>query len=164
MVGSVKLPRNQTPVPGQNGIRLGHLRDFFQRFASKPLGNLGQRDSRGTPSRSASCSRIGRWPRRIRFSAIRYSERSFFTVMQPIRMWPPLCIMNCRLLPSLGIVCVASEYFGMRQIYPRYSWAVAGPDAGARRIEVCRTSCMPEAATSAWVSREYWLDYRANWR
>jgi hypothetical protein len=45
MAGSVKLLRNQAPVPGQNGIRLGHLRDVFQRFASKPFGNPGQRDS-----------------------------------------------------------------------------------------------------------------------
>ena len=45
MAGSVKLLRNQRPVPGQNGIRLGPLRDVFQRFASKPFGNLGQRDS-----------------------------------------------------------------------------------------------------------------------
>jgi hypothetical protein len=45
MAGSVKLLRNQAPVPGQNCIRLGHLRDFFQCFASKPSGNLGQRDS-----------------------------------------------------------------------------------------------------------------------
>ena len=45
MAGSVKLLRNQAPVPGQNGIRLGHLRDVFQRFAAKPFGNLGQPDS-----------------------------------------------------------------------------------------------------------------------
>ena len=42
MAGSVKLPRNQAPVPGQDGIRLGDLRDVFQRFTSKPFGNLGQ--------------------------------------------------------------------------------------------------------------------------
>jgi hypothetical protein len=45
MAGSVRLLRNQAPVPGQNGIRLGPLRDVFQSFASKPFGNLGQRDS-----------------------------------------------------------------------------------------------------------------------
>ena len=45
MAGSFKLLRNQAPVPGENGIRLGHLRDVFQRLASKPFGNLGQRDS-----------------------------------------------------------------------------------------------------------------------
>jgi hypothetical protein len=45
MAGSVKLLRNQAPAPGQNGIRLGPLRDVFQRFASNPFGNLGQRDS-----------------------------------------------------------------------------------------------------------------------
>ena len=44
MEGSVKFLCNQAPVPGQNGIRLGHLRDVFQRFAAKPFGNLGQRD------------------------------------------------------------------------------------------------------------------------
>jgi hypothetical protein len=71
MAGSVKLLLNQAPVPGQNGIRLGYLRDFFQRYASKPFGTLGN----VTRSGSASRSRIGRWPRRIRFSAIRYSMR-----------------------------------------------------------------------------------------
>ena len=45
MAGSFKLLRNQAPVPGENGIRLGHLRDVFQRLATKPIGNLGQRDS-----------------------------------------------------------------------------------------------------------------------
>ena len=44
MAGSVKLLRNQAPVPGQDGIRLGYLRDVFERFTSKPFGNLGQRD------------------------------------------------------------------------------------------------------------------------
>jgi len=46
----------------------------------------------------------------------------------------------------------------MRQIYPLLLGC--GPDAGARRIEVCRTCCITGAATSAWVSREYWLDHR----
>ena len=45
MEGSVKFLCNQAPVPGQNSIRPGPLRDVFQRFASKPFGNLGQRDS-----------------------------------------------------------------------------------------------------------------------
>jgi hypothetical protein len=42
MEGSVKFLCNQAPVPGQNGIRLGPLRDLFHRFASKPFGSLGQ--------------------------------------------------------------------------------------------------------------------------
>jgi hypothetical protein len=45
MSGSVELLRNQAAVPGQNGIRLGHSRDVFQSFTSKPFGNLGQSDS-----------------------------------------------------------------------------------------------------------------------
>ena len=45
VAASVKLPRNQAPVPGEDGIRLGDLRDVFQRFTSKSFGNLGERDS-----------------------------------------------------------------------------------------------------------------------
>ena len=45
MAGAVKLPGNQTPVPSQDGIRLGDLRDVFERFPSESFANLGERDS-----------------------------------------------------------------------------------------------------------------------
>src|SRR6516165_11234299 len=45
MPGSVELLGSQASVPAENGIRLGHLRDVFQRFTPKPFGNLAQRDS-----------------------------------------------------------------------------------------------------------------------
>ena len=45
VAASVKLPCNQAPVPGEDGIRPSDLRDVFQRFTSKSFGYLGQRGS-----------------------------------------------------------------------------------------------------------------------
>ena len=40
--GAVELVRNQLPIPGEKGIRLGDLCDILQSFASNSLSDLGQ--------------------------------------------------------------------------------------------------------------------------
>ena len=114
MAGSFKLLRNQAPVPGQNCIRLGHLRDVFQRFASKRLAI----SANVTRSGSASRCRIVRWPPRIRFSAIRvlgafllYSHAADSHVAASLQR-------ELQTIAKPWYRCEASEYFGMRQIYP----------------------------------------------
>jgi len=45
MPRSVELLSNEAPIPAENGVWFGHLRDLMQRFAAKPLGDLGQGSS-----------------------------------------------------------------------------------------------------------------------
>ena len=40
--GPVELLRHQSPIPGQNRVRLGDARNILQGFASESLGDLGQ--------------------------------------------------------------------------------------------------------------------------
>ena len=71
-----------------------------------------------TRSGSASRSRIGRWARRIRFSAIRvlgafllYSHAADSHVAASLQR-------ELQTIAKPWYRCEASEYFGMRQIYP----------------------------------------------
>jgi hypothetical protein len=42
MPGAVELLRHQSPIPGKQGIRLGHASDILQSLAAESFGDLGQ--------------------------------------------------------------------------------------------------------------------------
>src|SRR5262245_61578679 len=42
MPGAVELLRDQPPIPTENGVRFGNLRDILQSFAAESLRDLGQ--------------------------------------------------------------------------------------------------------------------------
>ena len=43
--GAVELVRNQLPIPGEKGIRLGDACDLLEGFATESFGDLGQSGS-----------------------------------------------------------------------------------------------------------------------
>src|SRR6202011_1971200 len=45
VLGSVELAGNQSPVPAEDGIRLGYTRHFGQTLTADSLANLGQSGS-----------------------------------------------------------------------------------------------------------------------
>ena len=72
MFGTVKLLGDQSPIPGQNSVGFGNLRDIPERFTAKALSDFGQ----GDPFRAERRSRAGNLVLKIRFSAAKYSFRN----------------------------------------------------------------------------------------
>ena len=64
---------HQLPIPGEQGIRLGHASDLLQGFTAESCGDLGQCGSLGIGQPESSgqvCSENGILGRQDRFAAI----------------------------------------------------------------------------------------------